>query len=392
MERQLFSFAASHASDAMLALTLDHSLWTVVLSAAAGLVGAAPLTALLATRQKRDLRMVTEAIAHGRPITAIDRSDEIGRLAQAVDVWRANEARLRAEDLTQAGDSELAAGQAAARTAIEAWMGESRVALDKAVLEVGRMVELIGVTGMSHLEISCKAMSVDNDAEQASMNVETVAATTKELASAIREIAQQVMSANQIAGEAVVKADNASSTIRTMVAAADGIRQVLAMITNIANQTNLLALNATIEAARAGEAGKGFAVVASEVKSLASQTAKATEQISSQLGCITEVSRQALAAIADVTQIIDQINHAEMVIASAVEEQGAATKEISDNAHQAADRTSQVSGLISEIAAAADRSGTQSLDASRHAAEIAESLSQLQQRFSVGPTITTATM
>jgi len=387
MEPQLFSFAGSHALNAMLALTLDY-LWTVIFSAAAGLFGAA----LLASRQKRALRMVTEAIQHGRPIPTIDRNAEIKHLAQAIEVWRANEARLRAEALPLAGDSQLADGHAAACKAIEAWMGESRAALDKAILEVGRMVELIGVTGMSHIEISCKAMSVDNDAEQASMNVETVAATTKELASAIREIAQQVTSANQIAGEAVVKADNARSTIRTMIAAAEGIRQVLALITNIANQTNLLALNATIEAARAGEAGKGFAVVAAEVKSLASQTAKATEQISNQLGCITEVSRQALAAIADVTQIIDQINHAEMVIAAAVEEQGAATKEISDNAHQAADRTSQVSGLISEIADAADRSGNQSLDASRHATEIAESLSHLQQRFSVGPTFSIASM
>jgi len=318
-----------------------------------------------------------------------DSAREARRLAEFGEV-AAQGAEERGRDdaaLAQTIQDGLVQGAAAARTATEAWVGEAGAALDGVAERVGRLVDQIGMLGMSHIEVSCKAMSVDNDAEQASMNVETVAAATEQLAASIQEIARQVISATEIANEAVVKADAAGATIRTMVTAADEIRQVLALISDIASQTNLLALNATIEAARAGDSGKGFAVVANEVKQLANQTAKATENITSQLGSITETSRQALAAIADVSQIIDQINQAEMVISSAVEEQGAATKDISVNAHQAAGRTGQVSGSIGEIAASAERSGNQSLDASQQAGEIAEALAQLRQLLAQGPVL-----
>ena len=139
--------------------------------------------------------------------------------------------------------------------------------------------------------------------------------------------------------------------------AAQKIGAVVNLINEIASQTNLLALNATIEAARAGEAGKGFAVVASEVKSLANQTAKATEEIQSQVGHMQSVTGTTVDAILSITGTIRRMSEISTMIASAVEEQGAATREIARNVTEASLGTREVSSNISGVSIAANETG-----------------------------------
>uniref|UniRef100_UPI0033414BFC methyl-accepting chemotaxis protein n=1 Tax=Gemmatimonas sp. TaxID=1962908 RepID=UPI0033414BFC len=135
------------------------------------------------------------------------------------------------------------------------------------------------------------------------------------------------------------------------------IGQVVKVITSIAQQTNLLALNATIEAARAGEAGKGFAVVANEVKELARQTAKATEEIGSKIAGVQSETNSAIGAIREITEVISKINEISTTIAGAVEEQNAATSEISRNVGEAARGTAEVSSSISMVTQVAAEGG-----------------------------------
>ncbi|MHA1598339.1 MAG: methyl-accepting chemotaxis protein, partial [Alphaproteobacteria bacterium] len=151
--------------------------------------------------------------------------------------------------------------------------------------------------------------------------------------------------------------ERSNEQVQGLATAAQKIGEVVELISDIAEQTNLLALNATIEAARAGDAGKGFAVVASEVKNLANQTAKATEEISAQIGGIQGATRDAVEAIGGITSIIDEINEITSAIAAAVEEQGAATQEIARNVEQASAGTSEVTVNITGVNQAADDTG-----------------------------------
>ncbi|PIT05761.1 hypothetical protein TSA1_37290 [Bradyrhizobium nitroreducens] len=129
----------------------------------------------------------------------------------------------------------------------------------------------------------------------------------------------------------------------------------------IAAQTNLLALNATIEAARAGEAGRGFAVVASEVEALADQTRNATQDIARHIAAIQNSTGSAVASVKELTAAMRRIDEVTAAIASAVEQQGAATREISQNVQMASSGTQTlatsigtVSGAITETSRSAD--------------------------------------
>ncbi len=201
-----------------------------------------------------------------------------------------------------------------------------------------------------------QSQAIATAARQTSANVQTVATAAEQLSASVGEISTQVSSASRISAEAVAAAERTNTSIQSLAAMARKIGDVVKLINDIAGQTNLLALNATIEAARAGEAGKGFAVVAAEVKSLANQTARATDDIAAQVSEIQQATRHAVDSIASIGKVIGDINQISTAVTAAVEEQGAATREIARNVGQAAAGTTEVSSNIDQVAHATHES------------------------------------
>jgi methyl-accepting chemotaxis protein len=215
------------------------------------------------------------------------------------------------------------------------------------------------------------AITVSAASEEASTNVQSVASATEELTSSVNEISRQVQDSARMASEAVGQARSTTDRVSELSKAATRIGDVVELINTIAGQTNLLALNATIEAARAGEAGRGFAVVASEVKALAEQTSKATGEIGQQISGIQAATQDSVNAIKEISVTIEKLSEISATIASAVEEQGAATQEISRNVQQAAQGTQAVSSNITDV----QRGATETGSASSQVLSAAKSLS-----------------
>jgi len=292
-------------------------------------------------------------------IDGLDRTDEVGMLAQSLQVFKQNAItarRLEGEQREQQIQREKR--QQNVEEYIAIFDGQVCEALDTLTAASTEMHATAGSMAATAEETTRQATSVATASEQASANVQTVAAATEQLHASISEISRQVTQSAEIAGTAVVEADRTNAMIQGLADTAQKIGEVVALIQNIASQTNLLALNATIEAARAGESGRGFAVVASEVKALASQTAKATEDISTQIAAIQGETGQAVNAIKAIGSTIRQMNEIATTIAAAVEEQGAATRDISYNIQLVAQGTNGVATNVSRVNEAAGETGS----------------------------------
>ncbi|GCC45287.1 hypothetical protein chiPu_0029502, partial [Chiloscyllium punctatum] len=266
--------------------------------------------------------------------------DEIAVMADALQVFR--ESMIESRELTENQNKDRTAkAERASRmeTQITTFESTVRDALESLQTAANSMQSTAQSMSATADQSSALVNAVASAAEETSVNVQTVSAGTEELSSSIQEIGRQVVTSAEIARKAVEEASATDATMQGLADNAARISVVVDLIQTIASQTNLLALNATIEAARAGEAGRGFAVVASEVKNLASQTAKATEEIRQQIVSMQEVTTTAVSAIRNISSTIGEINDVTTAIAAAVEEQGAATREIARNIQHAAGGT-----------------------------------------------------
>ena len=291
-------------------------------------------------------------------IDSTGRSDEIGSMAQAVQVFKDNAIeRVSLEQEQKEVEKRTAAEKMAILKKMadnfETGVGDVVESVSSAATQMQSSAQ--SMASISE-ETSNQAVIVAAASEEASGNVQTVAAATEELSASISEITRQVSESSIVTSEAVEEAKRTRETIQGLIGSSEKIGQVIALIQDIADQTNLLALNATIEAARAGDAGKGFAVVASEVKNLASQTAKATSEITDQVTDIQNATREAAGAIEGIGETIGKVNDITTNIAAAVEEQGTATQEISSSVEKAAAGTQNVSSNIISVTEATGES------------------------------------
>ena len=314
-------------------------------------------------------------------VAMMNRGDELGAVARAVGQFKIGiEKRLELEARNREENARREETFNAMRALAQRFDGEIKQTLGDMVKRTSTLKHASGVMGEAASTSGDRSNSVVELANVAAGNAQSISAAVEELSASIGEIGRQVEGAAASAETAAKDGAAAAEIVTGLTRTADSVAGILNIIRDIAENTNLLALNATIEAARAGEAGKGFAVVANEVKSLATRSARATEEIRAQIQAVQEISGSAAASISEIVGKLDAIHSAATGIAASVTQQNAATQEIARNVTEASKRQEEMAGLVTDVKAAAETTGSESHQVLKVAGDVAESVDFLKSR------------
>ncbi len=392
----LLGQAESEAAKSGLAL-----IWTL-LSVWIGLTATLTLLTLVAERylsrnvtgSLAELTAQMSKLASGDKDVAFpgkDRSDEVGQMARALEVFHRAGVRLERLSLERSERAKIELEEQACK---QRELEEARVERDRALHNVADQFErTIGeiVSGVaaasSQLQATSETMAdtaqktsartgeVAQSMTEANRGATAAAAASDEFAMSISEISRQAASSAELARKATTSATEADATISDLSSSADQVGQIVELIQTIAQRTNLLALNASIEAARGGEAGRGFAVVASEVKELAMQTSRATEQIAEQIRGMQDTTSASVGALRTIAEQVQELETTAVSIASAVDQQSVAGQDLARSIDLAARGTEQVSDHISGVR-------DLSLSTGSAASQVLDSATDLEQQAS----------
>ncbi len=300
----------------------------------------------------------------GSEVPALGRTDELGQMASAVEIFRKGlieRAEMRVEQENERTATRKAIKQAVNNIAVQVEASTSSLIEDvsramESATQVSRQIK----DAAKRVEEDTHTVAAATEESQASLN--TMSASTEGMATSIRDISQEMEVSLGATNEAVSAGDDAKLKIGSLSDSVEKVSEVVAVITGIAEQTNLLALNATIEAARAGEAGKGFAVVASEVKDLANQTARSTDEIVTQISDIQQSTDAAVRSFDNIATALDRVQAVAQTIAGAVEKQNATTEEIASTADETRQASEEIAQSVASVSNEARKTSEQTVD------------------------------
>ena len=320
------------------------------------------------------------------PMPGSERKDEIGKITQSIDHFRA---QLKENDQLRTRQEEQKRTEVARRNKELRTLADTLEQDIKGLMT--NMSQSVSNLGDNSSEVSTLIQKTSQHASEVNAatsatveNVNSVTAATEELTTSARAIGDQIQASSHVANNVSGEAVQANERVKALAQAIDRISDVVRLIEDITEQTNLLALNATIEAARAGDAGKGFAVVANEVRSLAGQTAKATTEITTQIKDIQTESQKALESVSGISHSITEVAEQANAAVSTVEQQNTAIQEIAERVARVSADTQTVSQSISFVSQNAEQTeqATQNLSStSDHLAGESRTMEQKIDRF-----------
>jgi methyl-accepting chemotaxis protein len=391
-----------------------------------------PLSYLIARSISRPVSELTDTMGqlasgdNSVGIPSTDRRDEIGRMAQAVQVFKdgaLEKIRLEAQAIEMREGTEtdrLRTEAEKAREAREDHVAVTALAAGLASLAQGDLTHRIeaqfapktqqlkddfnaamaqlqdtmsGIAGAivamktGTSEISQAADDLARRTEQQAASLEETAAALDEITNTVRTTAHGARKAAEVSHDAKGGAQKSSEVVRQAVRAmsqieksSDEISQIIGVIDEIAFQTNLLALNAGVEAARAGEAGRGFAVVAQEVRALAQRSAEAAKEIKSLISTSTDQVNEGVGLVGQTGEVLE-------LIASQVSEMSDLVQKISVSAQEQSTGLAEVNTAVGQMDQVTQQNAAmveQSTAASHSLAREAEQLALLVSRFRTG--------